>query len=269
MIKTILISLLLLSSTLVVAQAGFLNKKNYFDFSLVGNVPIASGSFQNIEYRPSGDEMVEARDWLDYGANFNYYHAMSKRFSLGVFAAFKHYELSMPSSYTSLYAGQGSESPADTTHLRFESIKYRNIYFGPTFEFSSKQGSSGIGFSYDFSLGMTVSAMRNGKYGYSLNEFSENGDDERWSKTDYYETAYNWNNVFGFYAQTGFKMRIPISNFMSFYTGFRYTVLVNSKPDSFIDNQDSDIFNSEDVYYQIQRENLFTSSFEFGMTFYL
>lgn len=269
MIKSTLIYLILLSSTFVLAQGGFMNKKNHFDFSVVGNVPLVSGSFKETEFKTSGDEMVETKDWLDYGVNFNYYRAMSKRFSLGVFAAFKNYELSMPSNYTSLYAGKGSKSPGDTTYLRFESLKYRNLYFGPSFEFASKQGSSGIGFSYDFSVGISLSSMRNGNYGYSLNEFTNSGDDNRWSNTDYYETALEWNNVFGIYAQTGFKLRIPISNFMSFYTGFRYTVVVNSKPDSFIDNKDSDVFNSEDVFYQIQRENLFTTTFDLGITFYL
>lgn len=268
--KSIFILLLLLGLTNVsLAQKGYLNHKNYFDLSVMGNVPLVSGSFSQTEYTPNGDEMVESRDWLDYGASFKYYRAMSKSFSMGLNIAFKHYELSMPSNYTSIYSTEENSNVADTTHLRFQSLGYRNYYIGPTFEFSSKDGASGIGFTYDFSAGASISKLRNGNYAYSLNEFSGSGDDENWTDIDYYQTGFDWENVYGVFVQTGFKIRYPLSDFMSFYTGFRYAVVVNYRPDSFVDNTDSNIFNSEDVYFQIQRENFFTASLDLGITFYL
>lgn len=245
-----------------------MNQRNYFDLSLTGNVPLVSGSFNQTEYKPSGDKMVESRDWLDYGASFKYYRTMSKSFSMGVMLAFKHYELSMPSRYTSIYSTT-SNSSTDTTHLRFQSLRYRNYYIGPTFEFSKKNGTSGIGFTYNLSAGASISMLRNGNYAYSLNEFSQSNDNENWTKVDYYQTGFDWDHVYGVFLQTGFKMRYPLSKFMSFYTGFRYTVVVNYKPDSFIDNVDDDIFNNENVYFQIQRENFFTASLDLGITFYL
>jgi hypothetical protein len=270
MTKSIIIFFnLLFVSALAFAQEGFMHHKNHFDFSVSGNIPLVSGSFKQKEFKPSGDEMIASKDWLDYGANFSYHRVMSKRISLGLFASFKNYELSMPSNYTSLYSAQKGNKIADTTHLRFQSLGYRNLYIGPSLEFTSKKGTSGIGFTYDLSVGVSVSALRNSNYAYTLNEFTDAGDDDRWSSVDYYQTEFEWGNTFGIYAQTGFKIRYPIADFISLYTGFRYTIVVNSKPDTFIDNSDSDVFNHEDVYFQIQRENLFTATLDFGVTFYL
>ncbi|PHR49583.1 MAG: hypothetical protein COA32_00195 [Fluviicola sp.] len=269
MTKSLLIYFVILSSTSsALAQKGYMDHKNYFDFSAFGNVPLASGSFNQTEFKPSGDKMIKSRDWLDYGASFSYYRAMSKSFSMGLMSSFKHYELSLPSNYTSIYSSQHNSS-VDTTLIRFESLRYRNYYFGPTFEFASKNGSSGIGFTYDLSVGASISVFRDGAYGYSLNEFSLSDNDENWTNLDYYETGFDWKSIYGVFLQTGFKIRYPFSDFMSFYTGFRYTLLVNYKPKSFIDNADKNIFNAEDVYFQIQRENFFTTTLDFGLTFYL
>lgn len=259
---------LLFSSVLVHAQGGYMNQKNYFDISLMGNVPLTSGSFNQTEFKPSGDKMTETKDWLDYGFNFHYYRAMSKRFSMGIFFGAKEYQLSLPDYYTSNYATQEGGS-SDTTYLRFESMKYRNFYFGPTFEFASGKGTSGVGFTYNFSVGASVSVLKNGNYAYSLNEFSNSGDDDRWTNTDYYRLGFDWENIYGVFLQTGFKMRYPLSDFLSFYTGFNYTVVVNYRPKSFTGNANSDIFNNEDIFFQLQRENMFTTSLSIGITFHL
>lgn len=271
MIKLKSITLLLfLSSFYGFNQEGFMHHKNHFDFAFQSNVPILSGSFNADKFKAEGTEMNSTRDWYDYGAYFNYYHVKSRRFSLGITAAFKNYELAMSQKYTSLYAtDQYADNVADTTYLQFESLKYQNLYFGPTFEFATKDGSSGIGFTYDLAAGLSIARLINDSYGYSLNNFTSEPDDSRWTNVDYYTTSFNWDYIYGLFLRTGFKIRYPLTRYLSVYTGFNFTSVLNYKPDEFVDNVDSDVFNSEDVFFRIQRTNLITTTLDFGITLYL
>ncbi len=271
MIRIKIVALTLILPTFIgLAQKGFMHSNNHFDFEFQTNVPLLSGSFNDQKFKVNGDEMISTRDWIDYGASFNYYHLKSKRFSLGISAAFKNYELTMTQSYTSLYSeDQFADNVADTTYLQFESLKYQNLYLAPTFEFAAKNGTSGIGFNYDFSIGLSIARLINDSYGYSLNDFTSEQSDSRWTDVDYYNSDFNWDLIYGFYFRTGFKIRYPVSHYLSLYTGFNFTSIVNYNQDEFMDNADSDVFNSESVFFQVQRTNLFATSLNAGITFYL
>ncbi|MCE3297001.1 MAG: hypothetical protein K0R65_2715 [Crocinitomicaceae bacterium] len=256
----------ILSSSTAFSQNGFLGKKNVIDLTATGNIPVISGSLREKEYRPKGTEMVQRKDWLDYGLSLNYLHYTRKGRSFGLKSAVKYSSLSMPAYYlTPHYIGYTRYN--DTTHLRFEPVRYAKFYFAPSFEFTTKKGFAGVGLSYDFAAGICLSFLDNASYAYSINEF-DGASNANWSETDYITTDYKWPYVSSLFVQTGFKLRYPLNDRFLFYSGFHYTAMLSMKPDLFEKNYNlEDIYRNEDLYYQIQREDLFTVNLDLGISF--
>ncbi|MGV3630620.1 MAG: hypothetical protein ACO1O6_05425 [Bacteroidota bacterium] len=245
---------------------GFLGKQNIVDLTLMGNVPLLSGSLKETEYKPRKNQMVRSKDYLDYGLSLNYLHYTGKGRCFGFKSAVKRLDLSMPGYFvTRQYLGYTRYT--DTTYLRFQSVKYTNFYLAPSFEFTTKKGYAGVGLSYDVAAGICLTYMQNGSYAYSINEFSPENE-ASWSETDYVNTAYQWPRITSYFVQTGFKLRYPVSKRMLFYSGLHYTVMKSSKPKTFEkEYRLDDIYRNENLYYQVEREDLFTINFDLGLSF--
>ena len=252
------------------SQSLFLKNKNLIEINTSINSPILSGSFKEKEYGVSGDKIVKKRDFIDYGGTLSYLHFFKNNVGIGFLTSFKIYEISLPESYDSEYKIDAKHYSLDTFLIRFESLKYTNFYFGPKFEFKTKNGYSGIGFAYDLSFGLTYSKVINRNYAYSINnDRNPNTNLNTWTNVDYYPTNLNWTNIFGGYIQTGFKIRKPIGNNLSIFSGFQYTLMYVNKPQTFSQNNiDNQIYNSEDTFFKIQRENLMSIALNLGLTFH-
>lgn len=257
--------LLSLTSGLVFSQSGFLGHQNIIEFSSMINIPMLSGSLKEAEYASSDERMENHKDWLDYGMSFNYLHVNKKGRLLGFTSAIKCLDLSMPAYFIS-FNTVNDDHFSDTTFLRFQSLRYTNFYFAPRFEYTTKKGFAGIGLAYDIAAGVSISRIMNGYYAYSINEAGQ--DEDYWTETDYLLTDYDWQKLYGVFLQTGFKIRYPLNDRLLFNSGFHYTALFNLKPDSFEKGYTNDnIYLSEDLFFQLQRENLFTFNFDLGLSF--
>lgn len=254
-------------SNILYAQNGYLGHKNSIDGEFSFNTPILSGSYKNKEYKVKGNTMTQKKDWIDYGFSFQYTRLNKKNKGVGLICSMKRYNLEMPSYFISdFYYKKTNQS--DTTGLRIESLKYTNFNFGPRFEFISKDGFFGVGLCYDLSFGVNISRIRNNTYAYSINEFYSEDKPENWSEVDYITTSYSWKSYFGIFAQTGFKMRIPLNDNLLINSGFYYTFIKSIKPDSFDENYpNSNIFNAETFFFKVQRENIATITFNIGLSY--
>lgn len=254
-----------LTCGMVFSQSGFLGHQNIIELSSMVNIPMFSGSLKETEYKSRDERMVKHKDWLDYGVSFNYLHVNKKGRLLGFTSAVKALDLSMPVFFIT-HSKINNNSFSDTTFLRFQSVRYTNFYFAPRFEYTTKKGFAGIGLAYDIAAGVSISRILNGYYAYSINEFGQNED--YWTETDYLLTDYKWQKLYGVFLQTGFKIRYPLNDRLLFNSGFHYTAIFNLKPDNFETGYSNDnIYLSEDLFFQLQRENLFTVNLDLGLSF--
>lgn len=269
MIKNCLhLLLFLFCSFFTFGQKGFLSSKNMLDISVHGNMPLLSGSFGDIYYKRKGDKMIEGKDYINYGISLSYNRILTKRFSLGIILATKDYLISTPSFYTVRYDVDKNYNYIDTFGLKYEALKFRNYNIGPQFEFSTKQGILGMGFSYDIALGLNVTSVINGKYYYSIyNDYNaeQTETSNLDSEIDYFDNDFDWKPMFGLFLQTGFKFRVPIHNHFSFFTGLRYmgTFMIKGEQQP---SQRMELIDNEDYYYKVSRKNLFSISFNLGFT---
>lgn len=252
------------------SQISYLNKKNNVELNTSVNSPIFSRSWDQEEYRVVNDKMKAKKDLIDYGFVLNCTHYTKYKRGVGLTCSFKNLNLSMPTFYTTNYYKENSSKLYDTTAIRIEAMKYRNFYLGPRFEFTTKEGFVGVGLSYDLSFGGTMSMFNNSMYAYSLNEFSSTAlhTDENWTPVDYFSSDMVWKYIWGLFFQTGVKIRYPISNNIAVNSGFHCTIMANIKPKDFNENEDySTLFNATDTFYKLQKENLFSTVLDLGLTF--
>lgn len=266
--KNSLLVLLICVSSFGYTQVGFYSKKNIVEFSGSFNIPVLSGFYKVPNYKTDGESLKEVRDFYDYGYNVSIERVLTNHFAIGACFLMKDYGISLPTKYEMIYnIGEGFNA-VDSFAVRFENLQFTNNYFGPKLEFSAKKGTVGVGLSYDLAFGMSISKFKNRSYAYSVNEIYPTTE-ENWTKVDYYTTDNEWRSFYGAFIQTGFKLSYPLSKSLTLNSGFHYTInyTIKSKEMSLVDNADKELFNYEDVYYQVQRENLGMIQFNLGMSF--
>lgn len=264
-------SLLLFILTPIICfnQKGFLSSKNMVDVTVHGNIPLLSGTFNDSYYKRKGDQMVAGKDYINYGIAIAYNRILTKQFGLGVVFSTKDYLTTTPSFYTNIYKVNQADQSVDSIQLKMEALKFRNYTVGPQFEFSTKQGILGIGFSYDLALGLNISTLINDRYYYSINElysYKQEVSPSNDSQLDYFDTQYNWKPMYGIFLQTGFKLRVPLSEHFSFYSGLRYSGTFMLKGKNYDISDRMELLDNEDYYYTIRRKNLFAISLNVGIT---
>lgn len=259
----------LLTAFTGVSQVGFLSSKNMVDVSVHGNMPLLSGSFNEVHYKEKNGQMIGGKDYFNYGFSLAYSRILSKSVGIGFVFSTKDYLVTTPSFYTTVYTMNNKYKSVDTVGLKLEALRFRNYTVAPQFEFATKQGVLSMGFSYDLALGVTISTIVNDRYHYSVVEnyasYSPEPS-EHDSELDYFDTKYNWKPMYGLFLQTGFKFRIPLSRHFSFHTGLRYSGTFMFKSGEFENPDRIELLNNEDYYYTIRRKNLFAISLNLGIT---
>jgi len=250
----------------VFCQNGFLAKKNYVEIIGFGNIPLLSGAFTEDYYRIKKENLVKDRDWLDYGASLSYSRVFSTKISLGLTLSAKKYDLSLPSSFVSTYYINSQTPSTDSTQIRWSSLNVTNYVVAPRFQYVPNIGQHGAGIAYEFLMGINFSQIVNKSYAYQINE--SNTDEDSWTEIDYYNTNLEWGKRYGLFIQAGIKYRIPLTRQFILSMGLNYTSTFLFRPRNFESNYDSDLFNSSDVFFQQQRENLFSISGNFGVTYF-
>ncbi|MBC9812822.1 hypothetical protein H9Y05_10100 [Crocinitomicaceae bacterium CZZ-1] len=266
---SLFILLFMLTPAICFNQKGFLSSKNMVDLTVHGNIPLLSGTFNDAYYKRKGDQMIAGKDYINYGVAVAYNRILTKQFGLGVAFSTKDYLTTTPSFYTNIYPVNQADKSVDSIQLKMEALKFRNYTIGPQFEFSTKQGILGIGFSYDLGLGVTISTLINDRYHYSINELYAYGEEvsaSNDSQIDYFDTQYNWKPMYGISLQTGFKFRIPLSEHFSFYSGLRYSGTFMLKGSNYTISDRMELLDNEDYYYTIRRKNLVAISLNLGIT---
>lgn len=267
--KSLLIIVFVVVGITAKTQIGFNSKLNNLEIGGSLNTPILSGFFKTPNYKVSGENLNEVKDLIDLGLHFSYTHSLSNHFALGLFLGAKQYNISVGSNYELFYDIGGGISGVDSFAVRMENLDFKNYYVGPKFEFSSKNGTIGIGLGYDFAFGLSISKLKNRSYAYALNEIYPL-EEENWSTVDYYTMSADWKPFYGVFLRTGFKMSLPITDYLAFDSGLHYSINYTLKPQDLkmVENPDKDIFNYEDIYYSIQRENLGMIQLDLGFTFF-
>jgi len=141
----------------------------------------------------------------------------------------------------------------------------------PRINISSKNDFAGAGISHKIGFGYRLTKIRNHSYNYAINEFySEDSTSTAWTPTDNYILDVDWKAYRAISISYGIKLAVPITDAIHFVAGCDYYINLYVKPsqEEFIANK-QDVYNYEDLYYNVQRENLFTWNLRTGINIVL
>ncbi len=265
---SILIFIVLLSAP-IHSQFGFLGKRNSVTLGLSGYTPILSGSYRDVTYKLSNNQLKSASERFNYAGYLSYSIAAKKRLSLGVDGEFRVFGVLAPRYYVSTFLNnEGSYVASDTTFVRMNSISVQSISILPKFEFYSKNGISSVGLSHQLGVGFSLLKLVNKNYDYSIYEYSSTNS-STWTPPDIYTVNKDWDSYKAISFLYAINMRIPFSDHLAFNFGISYTANISIKPSDEQFEKNKDPFLSySDIYYQIQRENLVLIQIKSGLTYF-
>jgi hypothetical protein len=250
------------------AQNGFIGKKNLIEVSGMGNVPFLSGAFSDTNFINAGDKMKGRKDWFDYGFSVQYSRILSSKVAFGIHSIFRSFDVFTDRSYDSDFYGALIGSYERTTNYRMESVQILSFSHIPTIMISPKGSIQGVGLVHEFGVGYSNYIIRNKAYYYSLNEFDEN--EETWSPVDTHHLAAEWPSTHSLVMKYGMHLQVPLSHSIHLKMGTTSMIHIYYKPDfnSIVDNQ-LNLFNYENIFYNVRRENLVTWNLQCGVVFVL
>ncbi len=232
--------------------------------SVSGNAPLLSGFFSDPNYVKKNDEMVDKRDWIDYGASFQYTITLKPQFALGFGVDFNRFELANERKYGSLFK-RTDFSHSDTIYLKAQSVGVNTFSFFPVFEFQQANSTGTIGLYYTLGLGYSVSNLHKGNYLYSL-AFKENA--TNYTEIDNLKLESEWKAIQGAKLLFGIGMRTGLTKNLMLDFGIKYNVNIFFKPDEAeLQSLRNDIITYESFYYNLKRDQLFKLEAKIGLTF--
>jgi len=232
------------------------------------NIPMFSGSFNQKYYYEGNSEMKSRREWLDYGANFNYGVTLSKRITLGASAGFVNFNVATYQQFKQNFTRTDFYYHADSIQFHFEQVGMNQFTIMPYIEVSHRNGISPIGLYHHFGVGFSTVKIQNGGYAYSVKSTVE--DEEQYSEIDYYNFVEKWERFNMLTFQYGFGMRVSVTKNIGISYGVDYTLNFAMKPaEENFNSFSNDFFDYKSVYYNSRRERLFTMNLKAGIFYCL
>ena len=244
------------------AQEKWVSQHN-LALTLSGNTPVLSGFFNDPNYVEQNGEMVDKKDWFDYGLSFQYTATLSKKISLGFGVDYNRFEIANDRKYASLFK-RGDFSNTDTIYLKAQSARANTIAFFPVFEFQQANSTGSIGLYYTLGLGYSMSKLQSGNYNYSL-AFKETS--ENYSDVDtYYLEKNDWAAIRGAKILLGLGMRTALTKRVLLDFGIKYNVNLFFKPtESDLNSLRNDLISYDSFYYNLKRDQLFKLEAKLGI----
>lgn len=256
-----LLLFIVIVTTSAIAQDKWVTR-HVLSFSVTGNAPLLSGFFKDVNYVEKNSEMVDKRDWLDYGASFQYTTSLSKRFSFGIGVDFNRFQIANDRKYATLFKRQ-EFSHSDTIYLKAQSVRVNTFSFFPVFEFQNPNSTGSVGLYYSFGFGYTMSKLQKGNYSYSL-AFKE--DSENFSEVDTYKLENDWKPISGAKILLGLGMRTALTKNLLLDFGIKYNINFFFKPDeSDLNTLRNDLISLDSFYYNMKRDQLFKIEAKIGL----
>lgn len=266
-----IIWLCLINSFISIGQKGYLKKKNYISISVLGNVPLLSGAFSQPNYYDDNGVIKERKDWLDYGGSFEYSYVANKRVRVGFEMNYKRFEVATNSRFESSFAGNLIGRYTQTTSIQSAQVALNSFGVMPVFYISPRNGIAGSGIYHKIGAGVNFTSIHNTDYSYALNEFYfDDNTNANWAQSDTYGLKSEWNSYKAIVFTYELGLSVPITDNVHFATGFEYFINIYFKPseNEFLENNEA-FFRYDDIFYNVQRENLFTWNLKVGLTFAL
>ncbi len=249
------------------SQKGYLGRKNYIGITGMFNVPVFSGAFNEKAFYNVRGEMKKKKDWFDFGATIEYYRIVKKRLGIGVEITNRRFEVLSDKSYANSFYDDVFGNYVQKTGLRLEPVKLNYFAFIPQFVVAPKMNHVGTGISHKIGIGYSLSKVRNTSHYYSINEFSEtNSENQNWTPSDKYYLDQNWKSFEAITLMYGLSLDVPITDLIHVYGGFNYYLNLYLRPsEEYLNNNSEDFFSFSDIYFNVQRENLFNWNAKIGV----
>jgi|GEM_PF-4272245 len=254
-------------SSIGISQEGYLSKRNVLTAEFLANSPLILNS-KDPQYVLKNGKMVERKERLNYGYGLYYTRLIKKKLGLGFELNAKNVAVSGPHSIVLNNISDHFET-FDTIWLRANPFKV-NVYSGILrFEFYNKLGNGPIGLAHTLGIGMALSKISQKGYDYSLNEFGNAEEDQRWTKPDKFFPGEKTPLIKSIALQYGIQMRYPISKQFSLNFGlkslFNITLPMNKEKLASTNNAP---YNMDDLYYKLRRENIFSLNLNVGISYH-
>jgi hypothetical protein len=139
----------------------------------------------------------------------------------------------------------------------------------PIIIIAPKKSYIGSGIYHKIGAGVNFTSLQNKNYAYSINEFYfQDSTNTNWTESDTYGFSSKWKSYKALTLTYELGLGLPITDNIHFTAGFQYFINIYFKPsdDEFLENNEA-FFRYDDIYYNVQRENLFTWNFKAGLTF--
>ena len=248
---------------------GFLGKRLYIDLTGTANIPMVSGAFNEENYYRKGkSEMVGRRDFLDYGGGFQISTPVSKRYMIGLSVLFHQNEVFADRALVNRFFNPFSGGFERTTNFRMESAQVSSATIMPLTIVSGKGSYQGVGITYDFGIGYSVARIREKGYYFALNEFDL--DTDAWTDRDLYRLNADWPLMHGIAGRYGIHLQTPITENVHFKIGAinQLTFYYDPGIDT-LENKIVGLFNFEEIFFNIRRENFFRWNLNTGIVILL
>lgn len=249
------------------SQQGYLSQRNVLTAEFFANSPMILNS-KNPQYALKNGKMTEKKERFNYGYGLYYVRQVKQKFGLGLELNVKNVSIEGPEYLTFSNISEQIEL-TDTTWLRANPFNV-NVYSGLLrFEFYNKLGNGPIGMTHTLAVGMALSTLVQKGYDYSLNEFGNAAEDQRWTKPDKFFLSEETPSIKSVSLQYGIQMRYPISRQFSINFGLKslFNITLPMK-DEKLASKNNDPYLMEDVYYKFRRENLFSLNLNAGISYH-
>ncbi len=262
---TLLGAIFLISTAFSKAQIALkTGGKNEIHLTGLMNVPLLSGAFNQENYFERNGEIISRKDFIDYGANFRYSFKASKRIRLGLDLTVRQLEVFTDRKYESGYSSAQLGAFKRTTNYRVESIAVPHWTLQPVVIFSSPSSINGSGFENIFGLGLSTYSPTRKSYAYSLTDFPS--DEGNWTEADFYYLDHDWPRTYALTFQYGLSLSVPITKTFLFKIGTTCLLNIYFKPDfEEFETVEIGLFNAENVFYNVQRENFISWNIQTGI----
>lgn len=243
-------------------QKSFVSNHN-LSVAVTGNMPLLSGSFKSTLYKPADDEMVEGRDWFDYGFSASYTYQLKPRLALGVLAGLQMMQVAPETVFGKYFFRESGYQGKDSTGIRSENVGIAKYSFMPVAEFYPKNTTGILGMYYKLGIGYSLASIQRGGYAYSLQGDAE----DSWTEVDYYNFDEEWEKIRSIQLLFGAGVRTALTKNLFFDFGINYNFNLAIKPtDESLRNSSNELFNFNDTYYNFRREQLCYITLKCGLS---